>query len=56
MLLMMTFCVLTENMGPRHNMNGELITSHVMILYGGHVTTLVGYNDLDCTKEGYTGG
>ncbi|POM76335.1 Hypothetical protein PHPALM_6430, partial [Phytophthora palmivora] len=44
------------NFGENYNMNGEFITSHVMTPEGGHAMTLVGYNDLYRTKQGYTGG
>ncbi|GMF80110.1 unnamed protein product [Phytophthora fragariaefolia] len=54
-LAMTTCCVPIEN-GENYNMDGEFITSHVMNVEGGHVMTLVGYNDLFRTKQGYTGG
>ncbi|RLN49838.1 hypothetical protein BBJ29_010116, partial [Phytophthora kernoviae] len=54
--LAMTTCCVPIHGGENYNMNGEFITSHVMNPEGGHVMTLVGYNDLYRTKQGYTGG
>ncbi|POM76336.1 Hypothetical protein PHPALM_6433 [Phytophthora palmivora] len=54
--LSMTTCCVPIEYGENYNMNGEFITSHVMNVEGGHVMTLVGYNDLYRTKQGYTGG
>ncbi|ETL93024.1 hypothetical protein L917_08735, partial [Phytophthora nicotianae] len=54
--LSMTTCCVPIEMGENYNMDGEFITSHVMTPEGGHVMTLVGYNDLFRTKQGYTGG
>ncbi|ETM46321.1 hypothetical protein L914_08766, partial [Phytophthora nicotianae] len=54
--LSMTPCCVPIEMGENYNMDGEFITSHVMTPEGGHVMTLVGYNDLFRTKQGYTGG
>ncbi|CAH0515588.1 unnamed protein product [Peronospora belbahrii] len=54
--LSMTTCCVPIEKGESYNMNGEFITSHVMNIEGGHVMTLVGYNDLYRTKQGYTGG
>ncbi|EGZ18711.1 hypothetical protein PHYSODRAFT_458565, partial [Phytophthora sojae] len=54
--LAMTTCCVPINGGENYNMNSEFITSHVMTPEGGHAMTLVGYNDLFRTKQGFTGG
>ncbi|RLN90615.1 hypothetical protein BBJ28_00004176 [Nothophytophthora sp. Chile5] len=54
--LALTTCCVPIHGGENYNMNGEFITSHVMTPEGGHAMTLVGYNDLFRTKQGYTGG
>lgn len=54
--LAMTTCCISIDYREGYNMNGEFITSDVMNPEGGHVMTLVGYNDLFRTKQGYTGG
>ncbi|ETP44392.1 hypothetical protein F442_09005 [Phytophthora nicotianae P10297] len=54
--LSMTTCCVPIELGENYNMDGEFITSHVMTPEGGHAMTLVGYNDLFRTKQGYTGG
>lgn len=51
-----TTCCIPVHGKENYNMNGEFITSKGMAVEGGHVMTLVGYNDLYRTKQGYTGG
>jgi len=49
-------CCVPITGGENYNMHGEYITSHGMTPEGGHVMTLVGYNDGFRTKQGFTGG
>lgn len=51
-----TTCCIPVHGKENYNMDGEFITSAGMAVEGGHVMTLVGYNDLYRTKQGYTGG
>lgn len=51
-----TTCCIPVHGRENYNLNGEFITSKGMAVEGGHVMTLVGYNDLFRTKQGYTGG
>jgi hypothetical protein len=51
-----TTCCIPESGGLNFNMQGEFIASSSMSLEGGHVMTLVGYNDLYRTSDGFTGG
>ncbi|KAJ0404827.1 hypothetical protein ATCC90586_000901 [Pythium insidiosum] len=54
--LAMSTCCIPIPGGENYNMNGEFIAHRGMTLEGGHVMTLVGYNDLYRTKDGFTGG
>ncbi|TMW61485.1 hypothetical protein Poli38472_012676 [Pythium oligandrum] len=54
--LALTTCCIPVTGGENYNMHGEFIAHSGMTLEGGHVMTLVGYNDLYRTKDGLTGG
>lgn len=51
-----TTCCIPVPGGMNYNMNGEFLARSGMSLEGGHVMTLVGYNDLYRVKDGFTGG
>ncbi|KAF1326891.1 Hect e3 ubiquitin, partial [Globisporangium splendens] len=51
-----TTCCIPITGRESYNMDGEFITTPSMMPEGGHVMTLVGYNDLYRTTQGYTGG
>ena len=54
--LSMSTCCVPLNGGENYNMAGEFIAHRGMTLEGGHVMTLVGFNDAFRTKDGFTGG
>lgn len=51
-----TTCCVPVRGRENYNMNGEFITSASMAVEGGHVMTLVGFNDLFRTQQGHVGG
>ncbi|TYZ66924.1 hypothetical protein PybrP1_000895 [[Pythium] brassicae (nom. inval.)] len=51
-----TTCCVPVRGRENYNMNGEFLTSAGMAVEGGHVMTLVGFNDLFRTQQGHTGG